>query len=191
METIKLKATKRESIGKKETKKLRKEGLVPGVIYGEKENIHFSLELNTLGSIIYTPNVYIINVDIDGVENKCILQEIQYHPVSGNPIHADFLPISEDKKTSIKIPVKLNGVSKGVQQGGKLQMKMRKLKVSGFPKDFPNTLDINISEVGLGQSVKIDTLSFDNLEILEAKNAVVCSVKLTRSAMRDKAAAGK
>lgn len=188
MKTIELKAVKRDTIGKKETAKLRKQGLVPCVIYGDSGNIHFAVTENVLSKIIYTPNVYILKVDIEGTTQDCILQEMQYHPVSDKPIHADFLSVAEDKKVNIKIPVKLTGVAKGVQQGGKLQTKMRKLKVSGFPKDLPDTLDIDITNVGLGHSVKMDTLSFDNLDILEAKNAVVCAVKLTRSAMRDKAA---
>lgn len=191
MKTIELKAVKRETIGKKETRELRAQGLVPCVIYGEKENLHFAVSQNDLTKVVYTPNVYIVSVEIGSTKTNCILQEVQYDPISSKPIHVDFLPVFADKKLSIKIPVKLTGVSKGVQQGGKLQVKMRKIKVAGFPKSLPDTLDIDITELGAGQSIKMDALSFENLEILDAKNAVVCAVKLTRSAVKDKAPTGK
>jgi large subunit ribosomal protein L25 len=188
MKTFDIKGKERESLGKKATKALRVEELVPCVLYNGKENVHFSVEEKAFQYLVYTPNVYIVNVDIDGKVSKALMQDIQFHPVTDRILHADFLEINDDKKVNFSIPVKLNGLAKGVTQGGKLMLKLRKLKVRGFAKDFPDTLDIDITDLELGKTIKVGDLSFDNLELLDAKNAVVTTVKLTRSAISAKVA---
>lgn len=190
MKTIEIKGTVRTAVGGKETKLLRRQAQVPCVLYGGGENIHFSVLAKDLTKILITPDVYIIELKLDnGKSVKCLLHDTQFHPVTDEPLHLDFLQIAEDKEAVIRIPVQLNGIAEGVKQGGKLQKKLRRLKVKGLPVNFPDRLEIDVTAVKLGQSIKVEVLSFDNLEILEAKNAVVAAVKLTRSAMRDRASA--
>ena len=184
MQTIELKGQERKVIGKAESKLNRVSGNIPCVLYGGKENIHFTVEQIPFNKVIITPNVYVVLLSIDGKDFKAILKEVQVHPVTDAVLHVDFLQITDDKPFSIKLPIKITGVSDGVKQGGKLQIKMRKVKVNGLLKDIPNVLDVDITKLGIGQSVKIDSLSYKNLTIEEPKSAVVCSVNLTRSAAR-------
>ncbi|MBK8809038.1 MAG: 50S ribosomal protein L25/general stress protein Ctc [Bacteroidales bacterium] len=179
-----IEAKKRTGLGKKETVALRNEKRVPCVLYGAKEPIHFHAEEMVMEKLVNTPNVYIANINIDGKVEKAILQDMQFHALTDKILHADFLSVFADKAVSVKLPVKLEGTPEGVLQGGKLQMKMRKLKVRGITEKLPEFLTIDITNVGLGQSVKIEKLSFDGVEILEPKNAVVCAVKLTRSSVK-------
>lgn len=182
MQTIEIKGTVRTEIGKKSTNALRSEGKVPCVLYGGEENIHFSASENEFRKVIFTPNVYIIKLNIDGKIYEAILQDTQYHPVKDNLLHADFLAVKEDKPVVIEIPVELTGFAEGVKAGGKLQLEKRKLKVRALAKDLPDTLSIDITNLGLGKTIQVGALSYDNLELLNAKNAVVVAVKLTRAA---------
>ncbi|MCT4588435.1 MAG: 50S ribosomal protein L25/general stress protein Ctc [Carboxylicivirga sp.] len=182
MQTIEIKGTVRTELGKKSTKSLRSEGKVPCVIYGGETNIHFTASEAEFRKIIYTPNVYIVNVNVDGTVYPTILQDTQFHPVKEQLLHADFLLVKEEKPVVIEIPVKLDGFAEGVRAGGKLQLEKRKLKVKALAKDLPDTLDINIDNLGLGKTMQVGQLSFENLELLNAKNAVVVAVRLTRAA---------
>ncbi|MDA3892890.1 MAG: 50S ribosomal protein L25/general stress protein Ctc [Salinivirgaceae bacterium] len=191
MKTFDIKGTERKEVGKKSTKELRKNGLVPCVVYGGGKNVHFAVEAKAFQYLIYTPNVYIVNVDVDGKKSQALMQDIQFHSVSDEVEHVDFLEIAEDRLVNIAIPVKLNGLAEGVKQGGKLMLKLRKLKVRGFAKDFPDTIDIDVKDLMLGKSIKVSELNFDNLELLDPKNSVVATVRLTRSAMSAKGAEGE
>ncbi|MBK3518183.1 50S ribosomal protein L25/general stress protein Ctc [Carboxylicivirga marina] len=182
MQTIEIKGTVRAELGKKSTKALRAEGQVPCVIYGGESNVHFTASEAEFRKVIYTPNVYIINVNVDGTVYPTVLQDTQFHSVKEQLLHADFLLVKEDKPVVIEIPVKLDGFAEGVRAGGKLQLEKRKLKVKALAKYLPDTLDINIDELGLGKTIQVGGLSFDNLEMLNAKNAVVVAVRLTRAA---------
>ncbi|MBS2210569.1 50S ribosomal protein L25/general stress protein Ctc [Carboxylicivirga mesophila] len=182
MQTIEIKGTVRTELGKKSTKALRAEGKVPCVIYGGEQNVHFTAPEAEFRKVIYTPNVYIINVNVDGTVYPTILQDTQFHPVKEQMLHADFLLVKEDKPVVIEIPVKLEGFAEGVKAGGKLQLEKRKLKVKALAKDLPDTLNINIDSLGLGKTMQVGQLNFDNLELLNAKNAVVVAVRLTRAA---------
>ncbi len=182
MQTIEIKGTVRTELGKKSTKALRAEGSVPCVIYGGEQNIHFTAPEAEFRKIIYTPNVYIINVNVDGTVYPTILQDTQFHPVKEQILHADFLAVKEDKPVVIEIPVKLEGFAEGVKAGGKLQLEKRKLKVKALAKNLPDELTINIDSLGLGKTMQVGQLSYDNLELLNAKNAVVVAVRLTRAA---------
>jgi len=166
MQTIEINGTVRADLGKKATKALRAEGKVPCVIYGGEENIHFTASEAEFRKIIYTPNVYIININVDGKAYPTILQDSQFHPVKEQLLHADFLLVKEDKPVVIEVPVKLNGFAEGVRAGGKLQLEKRKLKVRALAKDLPDTLDINIDNIGLGKTVQVGELSFDNVELM-------------------------
>ncbi len=182
MQTIEIKGTVRTEVGKKSTKALRASGNVPCVIYGGENVIHFTAPEAEFRKIIYTPNVYIINVNIDGTVYPTILQDTQFHPVKEQMLHADFLQIKEDKPVVIEVPVKLEGFAEGVRAGGKLQLEKRKLRIKALPANLPDSLDINIDNLGLGKTIQIGHLSFDNIELLNAKNAVVVAVRLTRAA---------
>lgn len=182
MKKIELKGSKRQEIGKKVTKALRLEGKVPGVLYGGKEVKHFVIDEKLLKPLIYTPNVYIISLSIDGEKQEAILQDIQYHPVSDRILHIDFLQISDDSPIIIEIPVVLSGLAEGVKAGGRLSLEQRKLRVKALPANLPDTLNIKVDHLKLGDTVKVGSLSFDNLTLLNAKNSVVAAVKLTRAA---------
>lgn len=191
MKTIEIKGTERKEVGKKSTRELRKADRVPCVLYGGEKVIHFSAEVNEFRNLVYTPNVYIVGLDIEGQKINAIVQSIDFHPVTDAILHIDFLQVFEDKKIGIAIPVKLTGLAKGVQEGGKLMLKQRKLNVRGFAKDFPDALEIDVTEMTLGKSKKVSELSFDNLELLDPKNSVVAAVRLTRSAMAAQSEAGE
>lgn len=182
MQTFDIKGTKRVAGGKKAAKALRATGMVPCVIYGGKDEVSFSVAEGDFKNLVYTPNIYIVNVNIDGEVRQSILKDIQFHPVSGRILHVDFLEICDEKPVTIAIPVKLVGNSEGVKAGGKLQLEMRKLNVRGLSKNLPDVLEIDITNLGLGKVIKVGELKFDNIEVLNAKAAVVVAVKLTRAA---------
>ncbi|MCL2327150.1 MAG: 50S ribosomal protein L25/general stress protein Ctc [Bacteroidetes bacterium] len=184
MLSIELQGTKRTTASNAETKQSRANGNVPCVLYGGKENVHFSVNAIAFEKVYITPNVYVVELTIEGKKHKAIIKDMQFHPTTDAPIHVDFLEITDDKAFTIKLPVKLKGVAEGVKAGGKLQQKMRKLKVSGLLKDMPATLDVEISKLAIGQSIKVEKLAFAGLTILDPKSAVICSVNLTRSAAR-------
>lgn len=182
MKNFELKGSKREGTGKKVAKAFRKEGLVPCVLYGGEDVVHFTVTKDGIRKLIYTPNVYIVDLTIEGKTCKAILKDSQYHPVSDELLHADFLQISESKPVVMEIPVVLEGLAEGVKAGGKLSLEMRKLKVKGFYNDLPDTLHINVESLGLGKTIQVGALSFDKIELLNAKDNVVAAVKLTRAA---------
>ena len=182
MKSIELKGELRKAIGKRDSKKLRNEDKSPCVLYGGKENIHFSIEKQRLKKLVYTPNMYLVDLDIEGKKHKAILKDLQFHPVSEEILHIDFLEIFDDKPIEISIPVSLNGLAAGVKGGGKLQALNRKLKVSGLAKYLPDTLDVDVTNLELGKSIKVGDVSFENIELLNSKNSVIASVKLTRAA---------
>ena len=182
MKTFDLTGSKRESTGKKAAKAYRKEALVPCVLYGGDEVVHFTVVKENIRKLIYNPEVFIVNLSIVGKKYAAILKDTQFHPVSDELLHADFLQISEDKPVILEIPIALEGLAQGVKDGGKLSMDMRKLKVKGMYKDFPEKLVINIENLGLGKTIQVGNLNFDKLELLNAKDNVVAAVKLTRAA---------
>ena len=180
MLTIELAGQSRTNLGKKESKHLRAEGLIPCVLYGAGENANFTVSVKAFDKVIITPNVYVVLLNIDGKAHKAILKEVQFHPVTDEVLHVDFLEVTDDKPFAVKLPIKIEGHAEGVKQGGKLKVKMRKMKVSGLLKDLPDVLKIDISALGLGQSIKLASLSFDGLTIEDPKSSVVCSVLATR-----------
>ena len=190
MKNFELTGSKREGTGKKAAKAFRKEGLVPCGLYGGEEVVHFTVTKDGIRKLIYTPNVYLVDLTIDGKACKAILKDSQYHPVSDELLHADFLQIFEDKPIIMEVPVILNGLAEGVKAGGKLSLEMRKLKVRSLYKNLPDILNVSVENLGLGKTIQVGALSFDNLELLNAKDNVVAAVKLTRAA-RGAAAKGQ
>lgn len=190
METLKIKANLRTELGKKATKHLRREEKVPCVLYGGEKNVHFTALEKSFKGLVYTPSSFLLNIDIDGTEYKAIKQDIQFHPVTDKIIHIDFLQISDDKPVTIPVPVHLEGFAIGVKAGGKLQQNLRTLKVRALTKDLPDFVTVDVTDVALGKTVKVGSLQFDNLELLNNKDSVVAAVKLTRAA-RGAAGAGE
>lgn len=182
MKTIDLKATIRQDVGKKATKQVRKNGEIPCVLYGGEELVHFSAPVNDFRNLIYTPHVYIVNLDLEGKQLQAMVKDLQFHPVSDAILHIDFILVTQDKPAVARIPVVTKGFARGVQAGGKLKVELRRLKVKALPKDLPDKLTIDVTKVGLGHSIKVRDLKFEGLEMLDPKSAVVVSVKLTRAA---------
>jgi large subunit ribosomal protein L25 len=187
MKSISIKCTKREVLGKKETKRLRAQGLVPGVLYGGDAPVHFYAPEKEFKSLIYTPNVYLVDLDIDGTVCQSIIQDRQFHPVKEQLLHVDFLRTSGEKTVKVEIPVKVEGFAKGIRNGGKLKMNLRTLKVKAMVKNLPDTININVTDLDIGQSYKVASLERENLEFLNAKAVPVVTIMITRAA---KAAAG-
>ncbi|WP_321478409.1 50S ribosomal protein L25/general stress protein Ctc [uncultured Bacteroides sp.] len=195
MKSIEVKGTartiaERSSEQTKALKTIRKNGEVPCVLYGAGENIHFTVTAESLRNLVYTPHIYIVDLDIDGKKVNAILKDIQFHPVKDTILHVDFYQIDESKPIVMEVPVQLEGLAEGVKAGGKLTLQMRKLRVKALYNDIPERLAVSVAHLGLGKTVKVGELSYENLTLLNAKEAVVCAVKLTRAA-RGLAAAGK
>lgn len=189
MKVFELKGTLRTDLGKKATKADRVGDNVPCVLYGGTENVHFNATVSDLRKLIYTPEVFIVDLTVAGKSCKAIMKALQFHPVSDKVLHIDFLEVSENKPVVVEIPVQLNGLAEGVKAGGKLALEMRKLRVKGLFTNFPERINIDVTNLGLGKTIQVGALKLDNLEILNAKNAVVAQVKLTRAARGAAAAA--
>ena len=188
MKTIEIKAVPREIFGKKDTKSLRVNDNVPCVMYGGKENLHFFAHENEFRSLIYTPDVHLVNLHIGGASYKAVLKDLQFHPVSDKLLHIDFIEVSEDKPVMIAIPILITGVSAGVKAGGRLNIKRRSLKVKGLTKDFPEHLEIDITDLEIGQSLKIGDLKYDKLEIIENKKSMIVGVATSRVVQKEEGA---
>lgn len=180
MKTVSLSGSPRVSVGKKGATSLRKEGKIPSVVYGGKDQVHFSISENDAKKLVFTPNVYLIELDIEGKKSKVILQETQIHPVTDRVIHLDFLEISDDAPFKLSLPVKLEGFSRGVRNGGKLNQNYRKLRVFGLAKDMPDAVSIDITPIKIGDKVRVTDLSVSGLNFLDPKNAVVVGVQTAR-----------
>jgi large subunit ribosomal protein L25 len=182
MKVIALKGDAREGLGKSATKKVRSEGKVPCVIYGKGENHHFSVYQADFKNLIYTPNTYLVQVSVGDVVKLAKVQELQYHPVSEDILHADFYEVDGDSPVSIAVPVKVVGNSPGVRAGGKLQLKIKKLNVLGLIGDLPEFIEVNIDELEIGKSVKVGEISVDKLTLLDSDNNSIVSCIVTRAA---------
>lgn len=184
MKTYELKGEIREDFGKKAARSYRSEGLIPCVVYGgsNEKNINFVVKKGDVRNLIYTPEVYLINLVLDGKPMKAILKEIQFHPVKDNILHIDFLHVFPNVPVVIELPVRLEGLAAGVKSGGKLSLDMRKLKVKALADKIPQELVVNVEALELGKSIQVGELNFEGLELLTPKNAVVCRVSLTRAA---------
>jgi len=189
MKVYELKGSLRKELGKKATKATRADESVPCVLYGGTDNVHFSALAADLRKLIYSPDVFVVDLDVEGKTCKAIMKDLQFHPVSDKVLHIDFLEVSDNKPVVVEIPVQLNGLAEGVKAGGKLALEMRKLRVKGLYANFPEKISIDVTNLGLGKSIQVGALKFDNFEILNAKNAVVAQVKLTRAARGAAAAA--
>ena len=198
MKSIQIQGSLRAETGKKATKELRKSASIPCVLYGSQKDengnqvaTHFSVTIDGIRKLVYTPHIYVVDLNIDGKVVNAIMKDIQFHPVTDAILHIDFYQIDEDKPIVMEVPVQLEGLAEGAKAGGKLVLQMRKLKVKALYNMVPERMVINVSSLGLGKTIKVGELNYENLEILNAKDAVVCAVKLTRAARGAQAAAAK
>ena len=189
MQSIKLSAKKREEFGKKSTKAVRRAEMIPAVVYGQGEPVNFSLDVKEVKPLIYTPASYIVELDIEGRQEVAVMREVQFHPVKEEILHMDFYRVNEKKPVTIDITVRITGNSEGVKMGGKLVQNKRKLTVSGFLKDLPDELVVDITELGIGKTIFAGDLSYDNLRILNPASTAVCAIRVTRAAAAAAAAA--
>ncbi len=180
MKTVSLSGSLRENVGKKDAKKHRKEGNVPCVMYGGKEQVHFVASDKAFRKLIFTPEVYIFSLDIAGKTYNTIIQEIQYHPVSDNILHIDFLEVLPEKPVSIGVPVKVTGTAPGVLKGGKLILKTRKLKIQALLQYLPDDITVSIDPLDIGDSIKVKDLVHENITFLDPPNTVVITVRTAR-----------
>lgn len=190
MKSIDIKGTVRTETGKKATKQLRKEGIVPCNLYGEARDekglpvaLSFSVPAAGLRNLVYTPEIFSVNLDIDGKQYTAVMRELQFHPVSDQLLHVDFYEVTPEKPIVMEVPIKLNGLAEGVKAGGKLAANVRKLKVMAPYTQIPERLDIDVTTLGLGKTIKAGELKFEGLEMVTPASVVVCQVKMTRSAM--------
>jgi large subunit ribosomal protein L25 len=185
MKSITIKGQERESVGKKATKALRDAGMVPCVVYGGDQPVHFTAEDKAFKNLVYTPNAHTVVVDLNtGKKIDAILQDIQFHPVSDKILHIDFYQLRDDKEIMMEVPVKITGTSPGVLAGGVLRLNQRRLKVKALPKNLPDFVEANISELEMGNKLYITKLETNNFKLMHPDNTVVCQVKISRAAMK-------
>lgn len=216
MKTFKLNAQPRVELGKKSVKALRKEGLIPAVINGgaivelpytgtlkEGQKLvdidsrrgiittDIVVKAEDVRKLVYTPDIFEVDINLNGEEIKAVMKELQFQPVKDTLLHIDFLQVYPDKPIVMEVPVKIEGHAEGVKAGGKLTLSMRKLKVKAPYTEIPDRLVVNVDSLGLGKSLAVGDLHFEGLELMNAKNAVVCAVQLTRAARGAMAKAGE
>ncbi|NIJ43715.1 large subunit ribosomal protein L25 [Wenyingzhuangia heitensis] len=184
MKSITIKGSQRESVGKSATKALRNAGQVPCVIYGGDKVLHFSAEEKAFKNLVYTPNVYTATIEVNGEKFETILQDIQFHPIHDQIIHADFYQLQADKEISMSVPVKVVGKSKGVAMGGALRNNLRKLKVKAIPANLPDSVEVNVTELQIGNKLYVSSLRNDSYQILHNDNTVVAQVRMSRNAAK-------
>jgi len=215
MKTFQLAAEPRTALGKKAAKALREENKIPVVLNGgEIVNLPYTGTLkegekvveigngkglittdlavtqDAVRKLVYTPDIFAIELDVNGSKRMAVLKDIQFHPVKDTILHIDLLEVNDKKPVTIEVPVKIEGHAEGVKAGGKLTLSMKKLRVKAVYTEIPERMIINVDSLGLGKTIQIADLHFDGLELMNAKNAVVCAVQLTRAA-RGAAAAAK
>lgn len=191
MKTITIEGQLRTESGKKATRQLRSQEMVPGVIYGGKKEINFSAPAASFKNIVYTSEFMVAEVKVDGNSYRCILKDLQFDKVSDALIHVDFLELVDDKKVIATIPVKFTGTPAGVKAGGKLVTKIKVLKVKGYPKDLRENIEVDISNLELNANVRVEDVKAGNLEVMNSPRIPMASVTMTRQLKQEEAAAPK
>ena len=184
MKSITIKGSERESVGKVATKALRNAGAVPCVLYGGNQPVHFSADERAFKTLVYTPNAHTVVIELGDKSFNAILQDIQVHPVSDKILHIDFFQLFDDKEITMEVPVKITGVSPGVLLGGDLRLNTRRLKVKALPKNLPDFIEANISELQMGNKLYVTKLVSNNFKLLHPDNTVVAQVRISRAAMK-------
>lgn len=189
MKTFDLNCAKRENAGTKFAKLIRQEGNVPCVVYGNCEHIDFTVTQKEVSGAVFTPEVYLVNLNIDGKIIPSIIKDLQFHPVTDEILHIDFYAVAEDKPVKVKLPVEIEGHAPGVKAGGKLVISSRKLTAFGTVSTIPDSIKVDISNLELEKSIKVGDLSFENFKIADPKDMLVCRVKATRATAASETAA--
>jgi large subunit ribosomal protein L25 len=184
MKVAQLSGSLRTSVGKKDAKALRNEERVPCVLYGQGTQTHFSATKLDIERLVFTPEVYQVEITVDGKKSKAIIKDLQQDPIKGTVRHIDFYELDDTKPVKVGLPVRLTGASRGVLAGGKLLQVFRKLTVVGLPNALPEAITIDISKLRIGQSIRVGAVETEDMKFLEAKNAVVVSVKMARGASK-------
>ena len=191
MKSITIEGQLRTDSGKKATRQLRSQKMVPGVIYGGSQEINFSAPATAFKDIVYTPEFILANVIIDGTTYRCILKDLQFHKVTDLLLHVDFLELVENKKVIATLPLNYIGVPAGVKAGGKLVTKMKSLKVKTLPKYLKEHIDVNIEKLELNENIRVEDVILDNMEVLNSPRIPIASVTLTRQLKQEDNAAPK
>ena len=184
MKSISIKGSERENVGKKATKAVRDAGMVPCVIYGGSQPVHFQAEAKAFKSLVYTPNAHTVAIDLGGKKFDAILQDIQFHAVSDAILHIDFFQLSDDKEIIMEVPVKITGTSPGVLLGGVLNLNQRRLKVKALPKNLPDFVEANITPLEMGNKLYVTKIETNNFKLMHPDNTVVAQVRISRAAMK-------
>ncbi len=195
MKEFSLKAKNRTATGKKATKALRKEGYVPCNLYGDAKDENgkpkaraIAILATDLRKVVYTPHVYVVNLDIEGEHHPAVMKELQFHPTTDAVLHIDFFEVNEEKPLTIGVPVHLVGLAQGIRDGGRMNLSIRKIEVTAPYQQIPEQLDIDVTNLTIGKSIKVGQLNFEGLELATSKEVVVCSIKMTRAASKNAAA---
>lgn len=181
MKSIAISGSSRENVGKRDAKELRYQGQVPCVLYGGKEQVHFSVFAADLKGLVYTPDAMMVDLNVDGKQYKAIMQDIQFHPVTDLILHVDFLELIANKPVTMNIPVKFTGTSPGVKMGGKLVQKLKALRLKGLPEHFRDTVEVSIENLELGKSIRVGDVQVQNLEILNSRADSIVTVETSRA----------
>lgn len=189
MKSVSISGSPRANVGKKDAKALRSGKLVPCVLYGGKEQVHFSVIETEFKQLIYTPDVHTVDLTVDGKKYNAILQEAQFHKISDSLLHVDFLELVPNKPVVMNIPVRTKGVSPGVRNGGKLVQKLKTLKAKGLIEKMPDEIAINIDKLEIGSGVRVSDIHVDGLTFLNAPNVTIVSVQITRAVAAEASAA--
>ena len=184
MKSITIEGSERESVGKVATKALRNAGLVPCVLYGGSQAVHFSAAEKAFRNLVYTPNAHTVEIALGGKKFNAVLQDIQVHPVSDKILHIDFFQLFDDKEITMEVPVKITGNSKGVMAGGDLRLNTRKLKVKALPKNLPDFIEADITPLDMGNKLYVTKVASPDYKIMHPDNTVICQVKISRAAMK-------
>ncbi len=192
MKTVSLSGSPRENVGKKDAAAVRAQGNTPCVIYGGEKQVHFSLNELELGKIIFSPNVFLATLKIEGEDElKGIIRDIQFHPVTDRILHVDFLQVMAGKEVTMDLPVRLEGNAVGVRNGGRAAFPNRKLAVKGVPLDFPDDIEVQTGEIKIGEKVRVGDLDIPGLNILAPEDMVIFAVKTARGAVEDEEEEGE
>lgn len=185
MKQLTITGARRAAQTKQEIKSLRAEGKVPCVLYGGKEQVHFSVPVLSLKNLVYSPDVHLVDLDIDGTKHQAVMKELQFHTVNDRLLHIDFLEVKDDKKVTVEIPVRLKGTPTGVRAGGQMLHKMRKLKISALPKDLPDQFELKVDDMEIGHTIRVRDMKLDGVSFLDIPAAAIVAVKTARAVVEE------
>ncbi len=185
MKSFAITGARRAAQSKQETKSLRAQGKVPCVLYGGKEQVHFSVPALSLKNLVYSPDVHLVDLDIEGSTYRAVMKELQFNTVNDRLLHIDFMQVVEDKNVTVEIPVRLKGTSVGVRAGGQMLHKMRKLKISALPKDLPDQFEIKVDDMQIGQTVRVRDMQLNGVTFLDIPAAAIVAVKTARAVVEE------